>query len=211
MSLFFGLLSSAFSQDVITRADTLRGSITPARAWWDLNYYHLSVEVFPESKSIKGKNLVRYQVKECGNVLQIDLQEPLQITSVAQDGESLSFEREGAAHFIALKKDQKPGELEEIEIYYEGQPKEAIRPPWDGGITWTKDSNGKHFIASSNQGIGSSIWWPSKDHPADEVDSMLISVAVPKDLMDVSNGRLRGVEENSKTKTYHWFVSNPIN
>jgi aminopeptidase N len=87
----------------------------------------------------------------------------------------------------------------------------SCRPPWDGGITWQKDDNGKHFIASSNQGIGSSIWWPSKDHPADEVDSMLISVTVPEDLMNVSNGRLRKVEKNGKKRTYHWFVSNPIN
>ncbi|MDE0561890.1 M1 family metallopeptidase [Algoriphagus sp. NF] len=211
MPLFFGLFSTAIAQDVITRADTLKGSITPERAWWDLNYYHLSVEVFPETQSIKGKNLVRYQVKEPAQILQIDLQQPLNITAVKQDGVELSFKREGAAHFISLQKSQEKGAFNELEIFYEGKPKVAVRPPWDGGITWQKDSNGKHFIANSNQGIGSSIWWPTKDHPADEVDSMLISVTVPKDLMDVSNGRLRKVEENGDKKTYHWFVSNPIN
>lgn len=211
MPLFFGLFSTAIAQDVITRADTLRGSITPERAWWDLNYYHLSVEVFPETQSIQGKNLVRYQVKEPAQILQIDLQQPLNITAVKQDGVELSFKREGAVHFISLQKSQEKGVFNELEIFYEGKPKVAVRPPWDGGITWQKDSNGKHFIANSNQGIGSSIWWPTKDHPADEVDSMLISVTVPKDLMDVSNGRLRKVEENGDKKTYHWFVSNPIN
>jgi len=46
----------------------------------------------------------------------------------------------------------------------------------------------------------------------DEPDSMLISVRVPKGLMDVSNGRLRKVETHKdKSKTYHWFVANPIN
>ncbi|MFC3417563.1 M1 family metallopeptidase [Algoriphagus hitonicola] len=202
---------SVLAQNLPTRADTLRGSITPEREWWDLNYYHLSVEVFPEEQSIKGKNLVRYQVKKPAQILQIDLQEPMEITLVKQDGIELSFKREGAAHFISLKKEQKLGEIEELEISYEGKPKVAFRPPWDGGITWQKDANGEHLIANSNQGIGSSIWWPSKDHPADEVDSMMISVTVPKDLMDVSNGRLIEVEENEKTKTYHWFVSNPIN
>ncbi len=194
-----------------TRADTLRGSITPERAWWDLNYYHLDVEVFPESKSIKGTNSVRYRVKEGHQTLQIDLQEPLRIVEAIQDGQKLEIRKEGAAHFISLLKKQESGNFEEITISYEGQPKEAVRPPWDGGITWQKDTNENHFIASSNQGIGSSIWWPSKDHPADEVDSMLISVTVPKELMNVSNGRLRKVEVNGNTKTYHWFVSNPIN
>ena len=208
------LVSSSFdtfSQTKFTRADTLRGSITPERAWWDLNHYHLAVEIFPESKSIKGSNTIRYVVKSEYQVLQLDLQEPLKITSIVQAGEELEFKREGAAHFVSLKKKQVPGSVEELVVSYEGQPKEAIRPPWDGGITWTKDSNGKHFIASSNQGIGSSIWWPTKDHPADEVDSLRISVTVPKGLMDISNGRLVGIDMGKSTDTFHWFVVNPIN
>lgn len=218
--IVFGLFILAFAfcfenevsaQTPFTRADTLRGSITPERGWWDLNYYHLSVEVFPETKSLKGTNLVRYKVTSPHQVMQIDLQEPLRITSVTQEGEFLEVRREGAAHFITLKKKQVPGTFEKILINYEGQPKEAVRPPWDGGITWTRDNNGKHFIASSNQGIGSSIWWPSKDHPADEVDSMLITVTVPKGLQNVSNGRARRVEMRENTVTMDWFVSNPIN
>ena len=42
-----------FSQN-FTRQDTLRGSITPERAWWDLTYYHLDISVDPENKFIKG-------------------------------------------------------------------------------------------------------------------------------------------------------------
>lgn len=200
-----------FAQRPTTLADTLRGSVTPARAWWDLNYYHLSVEVFPETQSIKGTNLVRYQVEKPGETLQIDLQEPMKITTASQNGEPLKVEKVGAAHFITLRKEQKAGDMNEVLISFEGKPKVAVRPPWDGGITWQKDANGKDFIANSNQGIGSSIWWPSKDHPADEVDSMLISVTVPKGLMDVSNGRLINVKESKTTTTYDWFVDNPIN
>lgn len=208
--LFFNV-QILWAQEKFSRADTLRGSITPERAWWDLNYYHLNVEIFPETKTIKGSNTVRYRVKTAHQILQIDLQQPLSIVQAIQDGQILETRKEGAAHFINLLKKQEPGNFEEITIVYEGQPKEAVRPPWDGGITWQKDQNGNHFIASSNQGIGSSIWWPSKDHPADEVDSMLISVTVPKDLINVSNGRLRKVEKNAEKTTYHWFVSNPIN
>lgn len=203
--------SKGFSQKSFTRADTLRGSITPERAWWDLNHYHLAVEIFPETKSIKGSNTIRYRVVSEYQVLQLDLQEPLKITSIKQAGEELSFKREGAVHFVTLKKKQVPGSMEELVVSYEGQPKEAIRPPWDGGITWTKDNNGKSFIASSNQGIGSSIWWPLKDHPADEVDSLMISVTVPKGLMDISNGRLVNIEMGPNTDTFHWSVVNPIN
>lgn len=203
--------ATSIAQQSFSRADTLRGSITPERAWWDLNHYHLDLEIFPETKSIKGSNTIRYKVVSEQQVLQIDLQEPLKITSIVQEGEKLDFKREGAAHWVTLKKKQVTGSIEELIVSYEGQPKEAIRPPWDGGITWTKDSNGKPFIASSNQGIGSSIWWPTKDHPADEVDSLMISVTVPDGLMDVSNGRLVEIEMGNGKNTYHWSVVNPIN
>jgi aminopeptidase N len=212
ITLIFCLLSFAgFSQEKYTRADTLRGSITPERAWWDLKHYDLSVEIFPETKSIIGSNTVRYQVKESNQVLQIDLQEPLKIVGVTQDGQELKVKKDGAAHFVSLEKKQVPGKTEEIVVRYEGKPLVAIRPPWDGGITWTKDSNGNDYIASSNQGIGSSIWWPTKDHPADEVDSLMIRVTVPNGLMDVSNGRLIKTDKGDKTTTYHWAVKNPIN
>lgn len=207
------LIQSVLSQDkVFSRADTLRGSITPERDWWDLNYYHLDIAVDPSTKTINGRNTVRYQVKTESQVMQIDLQKPLKIISVTQDGKELGLTNEGPAHFITLYKKQEVGSYEEVVISYGGVPHEAIRPPWQGGITWEKDSNGLPFVASSCQGIGASIWWPCKDHPADEVDSMLMSVTVPKNLVNVSNGRLRNMKKNKdKTKTYQWFVGNPIN
>ncbi len=205
------LNSSALAQKTATRADTLRGSITPERAWWDLKHYDLTVKIDPNTKSIKGSNKITYEVLSNAKVLQIDLQEPLKITSITQGGEPLTFRREGAVHWVNLTKKQEVGKVEQVLISYEGIPKEAIRPPWDGGITWQKDSKGLPFVASSNQGIGSSIWWPLKDHPADEVDSLDMHVTVPKGLMDISNGRLVEIEVGKDTDTFHWKVVNPIN
>jgi aminopeptidase N len=196
-----------------THQDTLRGSITPERAWWDLNYYHLDISVHPETKSIKGKNTIRYSILEPNQTLQIDLQSPMKLTKAIQDGEELTITKDGNAHFISLKKPQtRIGESEEIEVYYEGQPRIAVRAPWDGGISWKKDTNGIDFIASSCQGLGASVWWPNKDHMYDEVDSMRISVNVPKHLMNISNGRLESVKkQENETTTYNWVVTNPIN
>ena len=207
---FLFSISTVFSQN-FTRQDTLRGSITPQRAWWDLTYYHLDISVNPENQSIEGSNTINYRVLHPNDEIQIDLQDPLKINKVIQEGKELNNSSEGYSHFIKLKKKQKSGQIKSIKVFYEGKPKVAVRPPWDGGITWTKDSNGNHFVASSNQGIGASIWWPNKDHMYDEVDSMLISVNVPKNLTNVSNGRLRSVEDYGETKTFNWFVSNPIN
>ena len=213
--VFLSFLS--FSQGLMdpknntTRQDTLRGSITLERSWWDLNYYHLDISVNPEKKYIEGYNLVYYTVLNSNNVLQIDLQEPLELLMAKQEGEELEIEKEGNAYFIILKKDQIVGSLEKIKLFYKGNPREAVNAPWDGGISWEKDDNGNHFIASSCQGLGASVWWPNKDHMYDEVDSMKISVNVPKGLTNVSNGRLLEIEEKKNSNTFHWFVNNPIN
>ncbi len=207
-------LSQGLMEDKLlpTRQDSLRGSITPEREWWDLTYYHLDIKVEPDKKYISGSNTVGYKVLKSNKTMQIDLQEPMEITSVISNGKPLKFNREGNAYFIELKAKQKKNDVNYIEIFYEGFPKEAIRAPWDGGLSWTKDDNGNHFIATSCQGLGASVWWPNKDHMYDEVDSMLISVNVPKHLTNVSNGRLRKVTEHKdNTKTFDWFVTNPIN
>lgn len=222
LSILFILLISSFSASAqlfpndgeYTGQDTLRGSITPERAWWDLQHYHLEVAVDPENKSLSGTNTMTYKVIGDQNRLQIDLQAPMKLDAVRQNGENLKIESEGNAHFATLKNGQKIGETYDIEFDFSGTPIEAVRPPWDGGLTWEKDSNGLPFIANSNQGIGSSVWWPSRDHPADEPDNgVLISVTVPENLMDVSNGRLIKTDHDkkAKTKTYHWEVTNPIN
>ena len=194
-----------------SRQDTLRGSITPERIWWDLTYYHLKVQVDPEKRYILGENTIKYNVLSANQTMQIDLQAPLNITKVTQDGKNLKILHDGNAHFITLTKQQVIGNTESIIVQYEGNPKEAIRAPWDGGFSWKKDANGKHFIATSCQGLGASVWWPCKDHMYDEVESMRISVTVPSHLMDVSNGRLESVENHGETTTYNWFVDNPIN
>jgi aminopeptidase N len=200
------------SETVFTRQDTLRGSITKDRAWWDVKQYHLDIKVNPADSTISGSNTIRYKVLDSYNRMQIDLQEPLEIKKIIQDGKELKYQRDGNVFYIDLVAFQNPGEIKEVAVFYGGKPKIAVRPPWDGGITWSKDNNGKPFIASSCQGLGASVWWPNKDHMYDEVDDMLIRVNVPKNLTNVSNGRLQSVIDlNDGTRTFNWFVSNPIN
>ncbi|MEM7371441.1 MAG: M1 family metallopeptidase [Bacteroidota bacterium] len=195
-----------------TRQDSLRGSITGERAWWDLTYYHLQVKILPEEKALEGMVDVSYTVLKQHSVMQIDLQAPLKMSRVTDDkGNHLEVRQEGPAHFVQLKEPQQVGAHHQIRIVYEGKPRIAANPPWDGGFSWDKDQNGTDWIHTNCQGIGASIWWPCKDHLYDEPDSMLISVNVPDKLMNVSNGRLRQLESlNDGTKTWHWFVHNPI-
>ncbi|GAB3887158.1 M1 family metallopeptidase [Spirosoma agri] len=205
------LLASA-QQYEFTHDDTLRGSVTPERAWWDLAFYHLKVRVQPTDSTLSGSTHIRYRVLKPGQTMQVDLQRPLRVVKVEQDGASLKFRQDGNAYFVALTKRQQPGQTESITVHYAGKPRVAKRPPWDGGMVWSRDKSGNWFIATACQGLGASAWWPCKDHMYDEPDSMAISVTVPEGLTDVSNGRLRSVTTNSDhTSTFNWYVTNPIN
>ena len=212
--LMFGCTVLAQKTEPVTRQETLRGSITPEREWWDLLHYHLKVEFLPETRRLKGSNEITFKTLKPGNKMQIDLQPPLDITKITHGDSQLKFDREGNVYWVTFEKELAQGVEDKIEVFYEGVPVVSKNPPWVGGITWGRDDLGNHFIVTTCQGIGASIWWPNKDHGADEPDrGMQISVTVPENLVAVSNGRLKKTDHDveAKKKTYHWEVVNPIN
>ncbi len=200
-------------QKEFTHQDTLRGTITPERAWWDITYYHLSVDVDIKKKSISGNNLIQYKVLSENNIMQIELQEPLVISKIVQDGKTLKFKKDGYSYFIQLETNQEIGTIREVTIFYKGIPQESKNPPWSGGLTWTTDNNGNDWVVTTCQGDGASLWWPNKDHAYDEPDSMRISIEAPEELKAIANGRLESqhIVGVGHGVTSTWFVSNPIN
>ena len=213
--LFLSAQNGLFEhKETFTKQDSLRGSITPEREWWNLKHYELTVEIFPKTKTIKGSNTICFEVLKPAKKMHIDLQEPLQITKITHQNKELNYSREGNVYWVNFLKNLPVNNDEKITIYYEGKPTESRNPPWSGGVTWRKDEKGNEFIASSNQGIGASIWWPNKDHSYDEPENGIdMHITVPEHLTDVSNGRLINTIHNkkTKTKTFHWQVTNPIN
>lgn len=199
-----------------THADTLRGSNTPGRAWWDAEFYDLHVRANPADSGIAGINVITYRVLKPATEMQIDLQPPLQIDSITQQSARLAFRRDGNAFFVTLAAAQPAGAHETLRVYYHGSYGAAGRagPPRRGGgpFHWAADSAGAPWIATADEGPGASTWWPLKDLPADEPDSQRIAITVPDPMIDVSNGRLRSTTHNAdSTTTFEWFVSNPIN
>ncbi len=206
-----------------TRQDTLRGSITPERAWWDVVMYDLAVKPEFSNFTISGSNTIYFKiVKNPAAKMQIDLQDPLVIDSAWLNDVPVTFTREGNAWFIDLPKSKVPkslpqnqyksGPLQQLKLVYHGVPRPALNAPWDGGVVWKKDENGNPWINVACQGLGASEWWPCKDHQSDEPDSTLINITAPDTLMNISNGRLRATSASvNGTKTWTWFVSRPIN
>jgi aminopeptidase N len=213
VTLLLGVSSlSAQAPQSFTHADTLRGSNGPGRSWWDAVFYDLHTTVFPADSTIKGWNGITYRVLTPGKEMQIDLQEPMIADSIKQDGKTLQWRRDGNAFFVTLSAAQPVGKLKTVTVWYHGKPRSARNPPWDGGLIWRQDSLRNGWIATADEGLGASVWWPNKDWGGDEPDSQRIAITVPKGMTDVSNGRLRSQKDNADgTTTFEWFVSNPIN
>ena len=195
-----------------THADTLRGSVLPERAWWDLKHYDLEVAFNYSDSSIKGKNTISYEVIYANQIMQLDLMLPMLLDSVLQEEQKCTWKKDGNAYFIQLPKAQKQKELKKVVVYFHGKPHVAIQAPWDGGFVWTKDSKQQPWISLACQGMASSVWFPSKDHQYDEVDSCSLHFRAAKELIAVSNGRLKNISPNQDgSMTFHWEVKSPIN
>lgn len=211
-----GIMAQKSNKPQFTKADTLRGSITPERAWWNLQHYDIQVRPNLVDKTIEGSVKIQFKIIKQGKRMQIDLQQPLMIDSVFYIGkkrQALNFTRQANVAMINMPLGIKANTEGLVQIYYHGVPREAIRAPWDGGISWTKDELGNPFVATSCQGLGASVWWPCKDHQYDEPEKgVTISVRVPDSLMNVSNGRLiNTIQHGDATKTWVWQVKEPIN
>jgi aminopeptidase N len=197
-----------------THADSVRGADNRNRSWWDAAFYDLHVRVNPADSSFAGWNTISYRVLGPGQVLQLDLQAPLALDSVRQAGRRLEVRQDGDAYLVTIPPSPGRGDPPPLTAYYHGQPGRS-RPPRAGGsngVVWAQDSLGAPWIATSDQLIGASVWWPLKDFPGDEPDSQRIAVTVPDSLVGVANGRLRATTRNADgTTTYEWFVANPIN
>lgn len=192
------------------------GPLMPEQAAYDVTFYDLNLQVMPQDSSIDGYVAIVARIVQPIDYFVVDLDTLLSISKISEvkDGKEIkrSFERKIGKIWIAMQNTRQPGQSVEFKVYYNGKPRVAIRPPWDGGLTWAKTKDGSPWIATSCQGEGADIWWPLKDHVSDEPDSMGIHIRVADPLICATNGKLLSVEKhNDKTSTYHWFVSTPIN
>jgi len=203
-------LVSQFEHEIkFTKKDSLRGLYGRFRENNDLLFYNLNIKVDVEQKFISGKNSIEFMMLKSDDRIQIDLFENMNVDSIMFEGKKLSYIREFNAVFIDFPRRLKEGSIYCIDFHYSGHPIESGR---FGGLAFKEDSLGNPWIYTACQGIGASLWWPNKDQQPDEVDSMTISVAVPLELVDVSNGRFLGKKDlGDGYMRYDWKVHYPIN
>ena len=216
---------SIFAQPLINESDTLRGSLNENRDWFDIKRYVIDVTPNYEAKSIVGVVSWKAIAVKPSKQIQIDLQTPLEIDSIllwSNTKESstpirLQFSRTNNIALAQIVKQIPKGQAFGLTIFYHGVPKEAIRPPWDGGWIWKKDANGQPWMSVACQGLGASVWYPCKDHQSDEPEvGAQLTIQVPKDKNIIAIGNGRKVAETNmvninNNNRFSWQVTNPIN
>lgn len=192
-----------------SRAELLRGEYGRYRANNDLLHYDLDVRIDPEKKWISGRNSVRFKMLKDDTRIQLELYSNLTVNRIVHDGGELKYTRDLNTVYIDFPETLRSGRTYTIDFHYSGSPLEVGR--FDA-LAFKKDPAGGHWINTANEGVGSSVWWPSKDQWRDEPDGMDIRVAVPNPLINVSNGRFIARTDLGDGYTrWHYRVHYPIN
>ena len=194
----------------LTERNRLLGDLLPERTCYDVKHYLINMDIDVDKKYIKGFVDIRASAEENFTSLQFDLARKMKLNGVYYLDQTLKTTRKKDAVFVEFPNVNK-GDNFTFRIDYEGRPLEAKKPPWDGGFVWEKDKADRDFVGVACEGDGASLWWPCKDHPTEEPDSMAINITVPNNIMCVANGRLREKVDTDVKTTYKWFVTKPIN
>ena len=197
----------------LSERNKLLGALLPERTCYDVLHYMINIDIDINKKYIKGFVDIKSTATTDFSILQFDLARKMKLNRVEYLDKNLKTSRNKDAVFVEFPSIKK-GENFTFRVYYEGKPLQAKNPPWDGGFVWEKDKKGRPFISVACEGEGANIWWPLKDHIADEPDEgATMTFTVPKELYCVSNGRLLEVLDSpDETKRiFTWTVNNPIN
>ncbi len=193
------------------------GPLSPEQAAYDVKYYDLDLNIDPVTKTIDGSLICCVEILNAIDELVLDLDDPFTVDSVLLkinngDFTQVSFTHENGIVNTNIPNTVDVGDNVSVHVFYNGAPRIASNPPWGVGFVWETTSNGDPWIGVACEDDGADIWWPCKDHPSDEPDSMYIRLTVPDPLSCISNGRfIESTANDDNTTTFDWFVSTPIN
>ncbi|HEY0427546.1 MAG TPA: M1 family metallopeptidase [Pyrinomonadaceae bacterium] len=210
------LFVSIFAQGNTARPTGSGGVLMPEQAAYDVKAYDLALSVDVAAQSIKGVLTAKAKIVQPIDKFVLDLDTPYTVESVSlvngKKQRALTFKRTDKQIWIDFPKKMKAGKTVEVRVTYSGVPRVAPYPPWVGGFVWKKTADGQPWFSTAVQNDGADLWFPVKDHPSDEAETVSLHFTVPANLTAASNGTLKSVVKNADgTQTFNWFVANPIN
>jgi len=193
------------------------GTLSQEQAAYNVSYYKLDLAIDPDSLSISGSLLCRAEIVDPIQVFVLDLEDSLRVSSVLFKKNEGEFSPVSYSHIdglisISLPEEANVDDVVSVQVFYSGAPGIALYPPWEDGFVWSETPDSLPWIGVACETSGADLWWPCKDHPSDEPDSMSMSFTVPNPLICVSNGQYLGsIDNGDGTSTFNWFISTPIN
>ena len=187
------------------------GVLKPLQAIMDIRHYTIALHVDPENQSIDGYTEVDLVLSQPTDTILLDLIHQYTVSKITVNNMAAGFSQQSDQIFITNTGGFKPGK-QKIKIDYAGKPPVAVKPPWQGGFTWTKDTKGAPWVVINCQFEGGKIYFPCKDHPSDEPNEGVdFLINVPKGLVVAGPGLLQNVSnQKNNTLTYHWKTNYTI-
>jgi len=188
------------------------GPLVVEQAAFDVQSYEVSINVFPETKSISGSTVMIAKTVIPTNVIVLDLDTPYNLENVGDGANnSLKYQRKEGKIWIWFPATKQVGDEIKTVIRYAGTPRVAPNPPWIGGFIWAKTPSGADWISVALQNDGADLLFPCKDHPSDKPASAIMHVSVPNGLVATGPGKFEGTTKpNDMYTTYNWRMTNPI-
>ena len=189
---------------------TSGGKLHPLQAIMDIRHYTIALDIDIANRSFKGSTEVNLNLSEKTNTILLDLIHFYTITQIKVNNKVVAFEQKEDKIFINSANGFEKGN-QKVLIDYNGIPPVAVKPPWDGGFTWSKDSNGNDWISINIQAEGGKMYFPCKDHPSDEPNEGVdMKITVPKNLVVAGPGLLQSVTTKKNKSTYFWKTNYTI-
>ena len=187
------------------------GKLKREQADIDILHYTIELDLNIPDRSLAGHTIIKGNLKDPAKGLLFDLMDSFRVSRVSVNGKPAEFTHQHQELHITSASGWPAGPVL-VRVDYAGHPMIAVRPPWDDGFTFTKDSTGHDWVAVTAEGTGAKIFFPAKDHPSDEPDEGVdMTIGVPKGLVVAGPGLLVGVRTAGGLSRYHWKTNYPIN
>jgi aminopeptidase N len=189
---------------------TSGGKLLPLQAIIDIRHYTIALDIDIKNQSINGFVEVTLNLSKRTDTILLNLVHLYTVTKISVNKKTVLFDQHDDKLFITNAAGFKTGN-HKINIEYNGIPPVAVKPPWDGGFTWTKDANGNDWVAINIQGEGGHMYFPCKDHPSDEPNEGVdMKITVPSNLVVAGPGLLMNVTAKKNKSTYYWKTNYTI-
>jgi aminopeptidase N len=186
------------------------GKLNPLQAIMDVRHYTISLEVDIDKKSIQGFTEIDVLLSKPSDTLLFDLVHLLTVQKITVNNKAVQFQHQNDKIYITSTNPFAAGK-QTIKIFYGGEPPIAVRPPWFGGFTFTKDRSGNPWVAINCQKEGARVYFPCKDHPSDEPNEGVdMFITVPDTLVVAAPGLLQKTSTANRKKTFHWKTNYTI-